>query len=239
MFVRITARWWHTLRRFFTEWSLTVAVGVAALLACAKIGEDVFSHETGTFDGVIQRWVEAHQNPGIAYVFLAITYAGSVGVTLATALAAAVWLWRERGRRVAASSLVAPAVATALFIGIKRLFARARPPAIGHLVLGTYAFPSGHATASTAVWCTLAYISWREGLASRRQAIWIAALLPLLVGLSRLYLDVHWATDVLGGWSLGLLIAVMGIALYDRGRRRHATLDQPPHADVAPSATTA
>jgi len=186
----------------------------------------VFSHETGTFDGAIQRWVAAHQSTAVSSIFLAITYVGSVGMALATAAAAAAWLWRQRGRHVAAATLIAPAVATALFVLVKRIYARARPPIIGHRFLGTYAFPSGHATATTAVWCTLAYICWREGLASRRQAIWIAIMVPLLVGVSRVYLDVHWATDVLGGWSLGLMIAVLGAVLYDRNRLRRAALDQ-------------
>src|SRR5437867_4068918 len=106
MFFRITRwpRWSDALIRLMKEWAVSVVLGVAALLACAKIGEDVFSHETGTFDGVIQRWVAAHQSSVVANVFLAITYMGSVGVALATALVAAVWLWRQRGRRVAAAS---------------------------------------------------------------------------------------------------------------------------------------
>src|SRR5205823_14606534 len=167
--IHIPERWRDASRHFLKDWALTVLLGVAALLASAKVGEDVFSHETGTFDGAIQRWVAAHQSSAVSSIFLAITYVGSVGMALATAAAAAAWLWRQRGRHVAAATLIAPAVATALFVLVKRIYARARPPIIGHRFLGTYAFPSGHATATTAVWCTLAYICWREGLASRRQ----------------------------------------------------------------------
>ena len=230
---RIPSAWRESATNFLAEWALTVGLGIAALLACAKLGEDVFSHETGTFDGVIQQWVVEHQNAVLTAIFLGVTNVGSVSAALVSALVAAVWLWRQRGRRVAAATLIAPAAATALFLVVKRIFARARPPAIGHAVLGTYAFPSGHATATTAVWCTLAYIAWREGLASRRQATYVAILVPLLVGLSRVYLDVHWATDVLGGWSLGLLVAVLGTVLYDRNRRRHVALDQRAGTDAA------
>jgi membrane-associated phospholipid phosphatase len=222
VFDRIPGRWRLWTKQFLRDWALTVVLGVVALLACAKLGEDVFSHETGTFDEAIQRWVDGHQSTPLYFVFFVITYLGSVGAMIAIALVGALWLWRRRGRHVAAGALIAPAAAIMLFMGIKQIFARARPPLAGHLVLGTYAFPSGHATASTAVCCTLAYVYWREGFISRRAAIWIATLLPFLIGVSRVYLDVHWATDVLGGWSLGLLVAVLGGALYDRNRRRQA-----------------
>lgn len=217
---RVPEQWRAWTIRFLKEWAVVVALGVTALLACAKLFEDVFEHETGTFDGAIQRWVLDHQTKRLALVFLAITHAGSVSVMVGLALLGALWLWRQRNRRVAAGSLLAPAVATALFLVIKQIFARPRPAPAGHLVLGTYAFPSGHATASTAVCCTLAYVYWREGFISRRLGLCLATIPPFLIGLSRVYLDVHWMTDVLGGWSLGLLIAVLGTALYNRNRRR-------------------
>lgn len=61
---------------------------------------------------------------------------------------------------------------------------------------------------------------WR----ARRTALALAIGGPLLVGVSRIYLNVHWATDVLGGWSAGLLIAVLSAALYERYRRRRRTV---------------
>jgi membrane-associated phospholipid phosphatase len=63
-------------------------------------------------------------------------------------------------------------------------------------------------------------VFWREGLVRRATAIGFAVAVPLIVGLSRLYLDVHWATDVLGGWCLGFLIALVAAVVYDRYRRR-------------------
>ena len=65
---------------------------------------------------------------------------------------------------------------------------------------------------------------WRERLIGGRTALALAIGGPLLVGISRIYLNVHWATDVLGGWSAGLLIAVLSAALYDRYRRRRRSV---------------
>jgi undecaprenyl-diphosphatase len=87
-----------------------------------------------------------------------------------------------------------------------------------------------------AVCCTLAYVFWREGFVGRTTAIVVAVLVPFIVGLSRVYLDVHWATDVLGGWCLGLLIAVLSVVLYDRYRNRHASLPMIPHDSMQPPA---
>ena len=91
---------------------------------------------------------------------------------------------------------------------------------LGGIVPSSYSFPSGHATASAAVCVTLAYVLWREGFVRRPVALAFAILVPLAAGFSRIYLNVHWATDVLGGWSAGLVIAILSIVLYDRNWRR-------------------
>ena len=122
-----------------------------------------------------------------------------------------------------ARMLVVPVVAITLFSVVKRIYVRPRPLGLGGRVDSSYSFPSGHATASAAVCGTLAYVLWREGFIGRRTALAFAVLAPLLVGVSRLYLNVHWATDVLGGWSVGLFIAVLSAALYNHHRRRRVT----------------
>lgn len=212
--------WTGWRQPFVREWLLMVLIGAAALVAFAKLGAEVFAHESTGFDGAVQAWTLRHQSPGLETAFLWITRIGGIVGMRVVAVAGAVYLWFRGHRRVAAGVLVVPVVADLLFNLAKRIYARPRPLGLGGRVDSSYSFPSGHATVSAAVCCTLAYVLWREGLMSRWAALALAALAPLLVGLSRLYLNVHWATDVLGGWSVGLVIAALSAMLYDHHRRR-------------------
>ncbi|MBK5187309.1 MAG: phosphatase PAP2 family protein, partial [Gemmatimonadaceae bacterium] len=114
--------------------------------------------------------------------------------------------------------VLAPAVASASFLALKRVYARARPAGGARLHELTYSFPSGHATASAAIFGALGYVLRREQLIGWEGAVPLAIVPPLLIGSSRVYLDVHWATDVLGGWSVGGVMAMLSAAVYERVR---------------------
>ncbi len=95
---------------------------------------------------------------------------------------------------------------TALSNGLKALFDRPRPEIARHLVyVQTNSFPSGHATSAAAIYLTLAAFVARSVKARivRNYAFAVAALMALIVGSSRVYLGVHYPTDVIGGLALG------------------------------------
>ena len=169
-----------------------IGASVLAIAACAKVGEDVFDHETEPFDGAIRAWVLAHQNPAAREAFRVVTRVGAPSTVIPVTAALAGWLWRRRGLPIAGAVVLAPAVATALFLAIKRVYRRARPAGGARLHELTYAFPSGHATASAAVFPTLAYVLWREELLPAGAALGIGSAGLLAIGASRVYLDVHW-----------------------------------------------
>ena len=137
---------------------------------------------------------------------LDITALGGVTVlTIITALAACYLLTASKP---ALAMFAVGAVGGGALLGtlLKATYARTRPNVVEHLV-GTYSasFPSGHAMNSAVVYLTLAILLARaqtsHGL--RIYLISVAICLTLLVGLSRLYLGVHWPTDVAAGWVVG------------------------------------
>jgi undecaprenyl-diphosphatase len=229
--------WRAWLVRFGREWAAVVAIATLALLGAAKVGEDVMAGESTRFDAAVQHWVLAHQSAPLVSFFLFVTTVGGIAPMTGLAVLGAVNLWARGKRRVAAGVLVAPVVAVLLFNVVKRIYARPRPVGLGGIVPSSYSFPSGHATASTAICCTLAYVYWREGLIDRSTALLFAIVVPLLIGVSRVYLNVHWATDVIGGWCAGLLIAVLFTLLYDRHRRRRGIISTPATPRTQPTAS--
>ena len=101
---------------------------------------------------------------------------------------------------------------------VKLFFRVGRPPSGIAASLG-WSFPSGHTAGTTAVAVVLSYVLLRERLTTGATLV-IGALLALLVGVSRVYLDLHWASDVLGGWVIGASYGAGCCALYEWARDR-------------------
>ena len=206
------------LKRLLTYWTLIAVVSAIALAIFADVGEDVAEKSTGPLDNAVRAWLLAHQNPRLYQLAAAISWIGSPSVMVIVAIAAGLWFYRGRGRSKAGVIVAAPAAGGLLAGGMKLLYGRARPAGATLINERTFAFPSGHAATSAAVVVTLCYVLARERIISWPVAIVIGGIVPLIVGLTRLYLDVHWTTDVVGGWTVGLFVAAMSAALYERLR---------------------
>jgi undecaprenyl-diphosphatase len=144
-------------------------------------------------------------------------------------LAGLVWLIAA-GKRAEAGGIAVSLIGSSVIDGLlKSWIARPRPDLVPHLVQVTNAsFPSGHAMIASAVYLTLALMlaegmprdGWR-GRAARVAVVAFFSLLAVLIGMSRVYLGVHWPSDVLAGWCFGTAWALL-VWIGDRwlGRRR-------------------
>jgi undecaprenyl-diphosphatase len=154
---------------------------------------------------------------------VAVTHLGSTVAMTVLAVAAGVWLWYA-GRRADAVLVVgAMATASVVFRGLKELLDRPRPPLDGRLVHATNeSLPSGHATMAIVVIGTLVVLAWPGRTPAGRVAMVAAAALWVgAVGLTRVYLGVHWFSDVLAGWLVGGAWLALCVAVWSWWRARH------------------
>ncbi|MCY1073771.1 phosphatase PAP2 family protein [Archangium lansingense] len=225
---------------------------LATLLTLAAVGlgfiglsDEVREQETQHFDERVLLSLRRADNPEeprgprwLAEAARDVTALGSVSVLTLVVCAVAgflVLVRRWRSLALVVGSTVGGALVNTL---LKSLFARPRPTVVPHLThVLTESFPSGHAMLSAIVYLTLgallAQLVERRWL--RAYLVGVALSLTLLVGLTRVYLGVHYPTDVLGGWMAGLAWALLTALLARAVKRRSPGLREESRGETAPS----
>lgn len=178
-------------------------------------------------DRAARRLVMRHRPAVLTAALAPLDPLGYPGGYIPLAHLGAYWL-RRRGLT---NGHALPAAAWAAWIAhrlAKLAYERERPPR-GVRVKGPKrdSFPSGHTTGATAFALTAARVLAADGLLSREQAIALGVGAPLVMGASRVYADVHWATDVAGGWLLGAAVAFSLGAFVNVCEERPRTVRRP------------
>lgn len=209
----------------------TVAIVlVGALVVFGALADELAEWQTFvSLDHHVDEELNERATPSVTSAMEAVSWLGSTpGVLLATVGAAAALLVR---RRVREAALVAFAFAGAEALDglLKVEFARPRP-SFAHPVVpqaGGYSFPSGHATASMAVYGALAYLALTtvRKPAVRAAGAGACVLLVILIGFSRIYLGEHFPSDVIGGWCVALAWLAILVLLLFRARPPNAVVD--------------
>ena len=205
-------------------------VACAAAFTFVKLADEVKERETQRVD---ERVLRALRTPADAAVPIGpawllpatrdLTALGSPSVLVLVVLAVAGFLALARLWRHLALVLGASLGGLLLLLLLKRVFDRPRPTVVPQLTVETSpSFPSGHAMMSAVIYLTLGTLlaqlcpRWRE----RIYVLTVASVLAVLIGLTRLYLGVHYPTDVLAGWTVGLAWALTSGLLASGLRRR-------------------
>jgi membrane protein DedA with SNARE-associated domain len=196
--------------------SFVVLVGAFSAWLFVAMTQDVVGHEEAVgYDPGVLRFAVDHREHWLTGAMKAITWVGSNEVLIPLVGLACAWLlWRHRAGRLAIGVVAALGGVNLLYDLTKSLVARPRPPAVFQLVrAGGFAFPSGHvAQALAALGAVAIALSSGRPLRIRVLAGVGTAVVVLLIGLSRVYLGVHWLTDVLGGLALGgLWLSLVGV----------------------------
>jgi undecaprenyl-diphosphatase len=200
--------------------ALYIAIAVACLIAFWALAAFLVANNwLAPFDQSVNAFVRSIRAPWLNTAMWLASLPGDPPViapmTIIVALILAMWGWRS-GAVLLVAAMAGEAVVQR-FVSIS--FARIRPPLKFALIKPpvTLSFPSGHAWATLLLTALLGLILWRT--ISRRwpvRSMILAAVvaLTLIVGASRVYLGVHWPTDVVGGWILAVFSLVLAGALY-------------------------
>jgi membrane-associated phospholipid phosphatase len=187
----------------------------------AIVDEQIVEGETRT-DERLAEWLHGRATDPFTEVFRVITRLGNVTTLIAVTLVAVVILWRRRERTDAVFVALALIGAQVLSTGMKLGFRRDRPFFPDPLATeSTFSFPSGHALVSLAVYGSIALVLARH-ISSRGLRVLLfgaTVLLIAAIGFSRLYLGVHFLSDVLAGYAAGVAwLALLYVAVEVRSR---------------------
>jgi undecaprenyl-diphosphatase len=175
-------------------------------------------------------WVVGHRSATLDHVALLVTALGSPVATVALAVICGLALaWRRRSAIPAAVVVGTVGAATAASTALKLVVERSRPAVDLQEVLETdYSFPSGHVTGTAALLgITAAILLGRRHLRVRVCGAAVAGCGVVIVAMTRVYLGVHWMSDVVAGAILGAVFVTVGAATYERVHRPLAAVAPP------------
>lgn len=198
---------------------IALFVSVGALLVFAEFVDRVVEGDTRAFDESVLLAFRDPNNPShsigpawLQIMFRDITPLGGYAVVLLISLAVIGYLLMDGKRGAALWVLVSVSGGAVISNLLKLAIERPRPDLVARLVeVNTSSFPSGHATLAAVTYLTLGALLSRVE-AQRRAKVYVltvAVVLTVLIGVSRIYLGVHWPTDVLAGWCVGAAWAML------------------------------
>ena len=219
-------------------------VAIAGTYAFSRVAELVRKGYTQPFDEAVLRWMHRHQTAWLDYLMVEVTMLGTWIVVLSIVSIAALFLWLTRHKYSAALLLVATAGGIGLNNILKIGFSRPRPQVFEWgTTVSSYSFPSGHAMSATVVYITVAYLAARlqKTHVARLATLTVAGLIVAVICFSRLYLGVHYPSDVAAGVIIGLSWAAFCMATLEAIQRfakrnaREVLKDEAPAPKPAPT----
>ncbi|MBC9729719.1 phosphatase PAP2 family protein [Streptomyces sp. TRM68367] len=222
----------------------TATRGAGVLALCSVLLTALVAarwHPLTSLDGDVSRTTHrwAVDEPGLTHANRILTdWVWDPWTMRILCAAAALWLtWRHAARWTAVWLVATVALGTALQQSLKVVVDRARPVWPDPVDSAHYAaFPSGHAMSAVVVCGLLLWLLHHHGTS---RALWHTALAVALVsvlgvGLTRVWLGVHWPSDVVGGWLLGALVVVLAVLVHRRWHRAAAEEHRAAMRDAAP-----
>ena len=185
-----------------------LGASLASIFLFGKISDEILEREAMAFDSRLVRLARKMRSPSLDKAMSVATAAGEPwALALVSGLAGLIWVKKQRYADVV-TLLLATAGGGAVNQVLKTFFRRDRPALrLRRAHASGYSYPSGHAMTTLAAYGTLAFLVGRHGSLTKHpeaELTWVPTLaLCAMVGCSRVYLEVHYPTDVIGGWAVG------------------------------------
>ena len=194
-----------------------ILVGIVSLVIFAITAGLVITTNSWFFDDPIRFWVYSKRNSCLNSILIPITYMGN-WQTITSLIVLLVVI--PKTRKNIGLPMAATSVCSLIIYKIaKSLIARPRPDLMYRLITqGGYSFPSGHSMNGLVCYGILIYLIYKTYGKNKKTTIisWILGILIVLIGLSRVYVGVHFPTDIIGGWSFGAFVLCGAILTMER-----------------------
>lgn len=187
---------------------LAVLCSLLLIAIFAILAHEVVTEKEDWFDTKVFNFFTPHTSAGVVSFFRTITFFGSTGFLLTAYIILCLFLIYSKQKKMALNMALLGIFSTAIMFLLKLLFARHRPESPLLKEATNYSFPSGHTLTSVVFYSMLAWLVWRSK--AKRPVKIIANILillfPMAIGISRIVLRYHYASDVAAGFALGWAI---------------------------------
>ena len=161
-------------------------------------------------DNVIYSFISKFINTNLTHIIKIITFLGSAAFVITVTVLALLLI---KNKRIGLFMSIDLIVITIFQYILKPTFSRLRPVGINLIEETNYSFPSGHSLTAMAFYGFIIYLIYKSNLKYKKLLITLLSILILLIGLSRVYLGVHFITDVLGGFTFSVFYLILFIEL--------------------------
>ncbi|MEH2089539.1 phosphatase PAP2 family protein [Nostoc sp.] len=212
--------------------TLIATIGIVGLASCllvlfvlAQLAEEVLEQDAFKFDTTFLLWLHQFANPNLDNLMLFITNLGNPSTVVIVAGITILLLWWRRYQEETKAFVFACIGGLILNTGLKLFFSKPRPELWHQLISEkSFSFPSGHALGSMVLYGFIAYELAIHYPNFAKVIYSLTVILIAAIGISRLYLGVHWPTDIIAGYGVGFLWLMICITMLKLQRLRQGNL---------------
>lgn len=208
--------------RLILAFVLCIFFSIAFGYIAAMVGNESIAH----FDTAVIGFVQGLEAPWLTSIMKVFTWIGSGNVVASIALIGFIVLYFLLRYRLQAILLIAVvAGSVSLNRALKVYFKRERPEIHRIMDANGFSFPSGHSMMAFALYAIIAYIAWRNVKTPMRRVVLVlfTAFMIITIGTSRIYLGVHYPSDIVGGFAASALWVTIAISVYAYFQNRRTT----------------